>query len=480
MAISNEPSRFSWIVQTERISQVETHKYSRRQVIRRGALACVSALVAACAPRVETVVVQGTPQAVEKVVTPTTAPKGTVVVKAITPFVLTRFDAAVKRISEQVPGVKVELTTVNGQGFTNQIEPIITTIAGGEQLDVVHLSIEGVARLGYYILRALEPFLELDPKAKQDLVDGVNPVLTNMLTYHGKLLGIPFSWNNMVIYYNTKMFKEKGIDPPTRDWSWDQFLEACLKIAGVKGTKDDVYAYSFSGGGMFGMCSWFFANGVSPLTDDLRDSNMMDPRIAETLQFLADLILKYKVAPNPTGWNEMGQFHSGHLAMRTCGRWCVADSLAEKLVDYDIQYQPLKSGSVKTVASTDGWGITTMARFPEQAWEVVKQFSGRETSMDMVNAGQNIPALKSVAETKEFLSIGPANSGLWYDSVQYARALPAPINFGVIEPLLNRHFGTIWSAEKTVKEAVEAAHNELQAEMDKIKAEWKAGCPCEY
>ena len=35
---------------------------------------------------------------------------------------------------------------------------------------------------------------------------------------------------------------------------------------------------------------------------------------------------------------------------------------------------------------------------------------------------------------------------------------------------MNRHLETIWNGEKTVDEAVQAMHVELQAEMDKIKA----------
>ena len=44
-----------------------------------------------------------------------------------------------------------------------------------------------------------------------------------------------------------------------------------------------------SGAGMFAMHAWFFNNDTCVLTDDWKDSNMQDPKVAETLQFLADL-----------------------------------------------------------------------------------------------------------------------------------------------------------------------------------------------
>ena len=69
-----------------------------------------------------------------------------------------------------------------------------------------------------------------------------------------------------------------------------------------------------------------------------------------------------------------------------------------------------------------------------------------------------------------FAEYGPANTALFYKSLDYAKTVPSPTNFNIIEPVMNRHLETIWNGEKTVDEAVQAMHVELQAEMDKIKA----------
>jgi multiple sugar transport system substrate-binding protein len=207
------------------------------------------------------------------------------------------------------------------------------------------------------------------------------------------------------------------------------------------------------------------------LTDDWKSSNMLDPKVAETLQFLADLILKHKVAPNPSGWDEWGQFNGRHLAMRTCGRWCIGGSIKENFTDYDLQYQPFKSGKIRTVAGTDGWGIAAASRYKDEAWQVVKHLAGKDTSLDMVKVGGNIPSLRSVAEMPEFKTYGPPNTAIFYASLDAAKTVVAPANFNIIEPLLDRHYATIWSGEKTVSEAVQAAHVELQAEMDKLNKE---------
>jgi hypothetical protein len=48
--------------------------------------------------------------------------------------------------------------------------------------------------------------------------------------------------------------------------------------------------------------------------------------------------------------------------------------------------------------------------------------------------------------------------------------VPSPTNFNIVEPILDRHYETIWNGESTVEAALAAAHEELQAEMEKLRA----------
>ncbi|MCB0123722.1 MAG: sugar ABC transporter substrate-binding protein, partial [Caldilineaceae bacterium] len=355
-------------------------------------------------------------------------------------------------------------------GWDGYSDTLLTRIAGGEQIDVIMIAIEGLGLLSAKnVLVPLDEFLAADPEAQDVLENDVHVTLREMLQVDGKQMEYPFSWNNMVTYYNTAIFEEEGIEPPTADWTWEDFLETATKLSRVSGGADDRYAYSFWGSGMFGMAAWFFNNDTSPLTADWSASNLMDPKVAETVQFLADLILEHKVAPNPEGWDEGAQFLAGNLVMRTCGRWCISGLLEADFDTYDLQYQPHRAGPLKTVAGTDGWGISSSSKAPQEAWEVVKLLSGPEASLDMVQLGGNIPALRSIAEKPEFAEYGPANTAIFYESLDFAATVPSPTNFNVIEPILNRHYATIWNGEKSVEEALQAAHDELQPEMDKLQ-----------
>lgn len=442
-----------------------SHKISRREMLRLSALTAAGAVVVACTP--------AAPASTGSSGSSESAPAAEAVeVIATTSMPVNTFDNALTRAKDKLSGIALEVNA-NGWGaggWDGYSDTLLTRIAGGEQIDVIMIAIEGLGLLAAKnVLVPLDEFLAADAAAAETLEKDVHVTLRKMLQVDGKQMEYPFSWNNMVMYYNTAIFEEEGIEPPAKDWTWDNFLETCTKLAKVSGGADDRYAYSFWGSGMFGMAAWYFNNDTSPLTADWSASNLLDAKVAETVQFLADLILKHKVAPNPEGWDEGAQFHAGHLAMRTCGRWCISGSLEAKFETYDLQYQPHASGPLKTVAGTDGWGVSTSSKNPQQAWEVVKLLSDADASLDMVKLGGNIPALRSVAEMPEFAEFGPANTAIFYESLDVAATVPSPRNFNIIEPILNRHYATIWNGEKSVAEALQAAHDELQPEMDKLQ-----------
>lgn len=435
---------------------------TRRDMLRLSAVTMAGAVAVACAPA-------AAPSGGEAAAP--SAEQATIVATSQMP--INTWDNALERAKDQLPGIDLTVTAtqIDGIGWSGYSDLIVTQIAGGEQLDVIMIAIEGLRLLtNKNILVPLDSYFEADTEAQAVLMDDVHVTLREMLQVDGQQMEYPFSWNNMVMYYNTAVFEEEGLEPPAEDWNWDDFLATCQKVARVSGAADDRYAYSFWGNSFFGMHAWLFTNDTSVLTDDWADSNMLDPKVSETLQYLADLILVHRVAPNPAGWDEWAQFHAGNLVMRTCGRWCIAGSLEADFTTYDLQYQPHQAGPIRTVAGTDGWGMASSAENDQAAWEVVKFLSNTDAAIDMVQLGGNIPALRSVAEMPVFAEYGPSNTALFYESLDYAKTVPSPTNFNVIEPIVNRHLETIWNGEKTVEEAVVACHDELQPEMDKLKA----------
>lgn len=437
-------------------------KLGRRDFLKAAGLASTGVLFVACAPQA--------PAANQPGDTP--ADKGPVSLKgtgSMSIDMINQFLEVIKpKLAEK--NITLEMTATTFGPWSEYADKIVTMIAGGEQLDILMIAIEGLGLLGEKnILADLGQYMSTEPQIEKMINEDIHKSLTDMLRYQGKLLEIPFSWNNMILYYNTNVMSELGVEVPNK-MNWDDFVTLCKEVADVKGTAEDRFAYSFWGQNFFGMHAWLFLNdGQGFLTDDLADSNCTNPKVLETLQYLADLILVHKVSPNPAGWSETDQFIAGNLGMFTCGRWCTEGMIKNGFKEFDIAYQPHKSGPFTTVAGTDGWGITTKSQYPNEAFYAAAQLSGPDCSLEMVKMGGNIPALRSTADRAEFLESGPKNSKIFYESLDGAKAVPAPTNFNIVEPIVNRHLMPIWSGETSVEDAMNAAHAELQAEMDKIK-----------
>lgn len=446
------------------MSEITNRKISRRDFMKFASVASAGLALAACKPATTQPAAEGGGAAVPA--------KEKVVIRTTSQMAVDQVNGFAASIKEPLAAKNIELEIFQTEmdNWSQYADKIITQIAGGEQLDVLMIAIEGVWLLGVKnILIDLNPYLSADPVTEKMVKEDIAPALTDMLKYQGKLLEIPFSWNNMILYYNTKIMEEKGITVP-ENMTWDDFLGICKEVADVKGEATDRYAYSFWPSGTFGWLSWLYMNdGQGFLTDGWVDSNLNNPKVAETIQFMADLILTHKVAPNPVGWDEGGQFLAGNLVMRTCGRWCISGLLQNEFKDYNFTYQPHKSGDVLTVAGTDGWGVSSKSKNPDEAFAVAAALSGPGPALEMVKLGGNIPALRSVAEMPEFAEFGPENTKIFYESLSGAKALQAPINFNLIEPIVDRNFAPIWNGEVSVEAGLAAGHKELQEAMDKIK-----------
>jgi ABC-type glycerol-3-phosphate transport system substrate-binding protein len=96
------------------------------------------------------------------------------------------------------------------------------------------------------LLQPLEEFTSSDPSAKE-LTDDVDLALNALFKIDGKTWYIPHSWIIMVLYYNTKIFKDAGIDAPKPDWTWDDFLGIAKKLTTGSGA-DQVFGFGILNG----------------------------------------------------------------------------------------------------------------------------------------------------------------------------------------------------------------------------------------
>jgi multiple sugar transport system substrate-binding protein len=286
----------------------------------------------------------------------------------------------------------------------------------------------------------------------------------------GKLYLVPVAWNNMMIYYNTKVFKDAGIARPSDDWTWGDFLSMAKRLTSGEGPNKRFgfgipYFY-------FGLTPFWYSNATSALTADLTESNLNDPKFLEAVKFVHDLVTGQGVSPDPanTDPNAVFQlFAAGKIAMTGGGHWPMQFFKANQFTDFDVAPWP-KNKARKTVFGADGWGISPRTKQKAIAWEMLKELAAAESEKQAAGLGVAIPARRTVAESQEFLA-QPEHAALFYQSLSYAAPVQAPANYSEVERILMQHLGQVMANEVTPEAALKAAHEELSAAMKQQAAE---------
>lgn len=381
------------------------------------------------------------------------------------PEVQKGWETTLADFKKQNPDIQVELVGAQGKTWGEYLDKVVTLIAGGKKLDVIWVATEGIRQLALKnVIQPIDNLVERDKTELQEYLDDVAPSLFEGLRAGGKLYGLPYSWNNMVIWYNPKLLREAGLPRLKPDWTKDDFLTYAQKL-----TKGNTYGYAVQNEYFIGTIPWLFANDTNLFTPDFSRALANNPKTQEAMQFLVDLIRKYKVSPDPAGVNTHAAFQGGQLAMFGAGRWPILTfSKSGGFKDYDVQLWPRWKSRV-TEYGVDGFPIFRTTQNLEAAWLLVKYMTRKGVQGQLVGTVEkpvgNIPARRSLATSPAMASI--SNYKVFYDSLANAKPVPAPPEFNKVESTWLRYVSLMTSGQSSVKEATDRA----QAELTKILAE---------
>jgi multiple sugar transport system substrate-binding protein len=373
-------------------------------------------------------------------------------------------EAAIARFNKRYPNVKVVDQFNPITSWSDYLDKLLTLSVSGKAPDLIHIATEGV-QLGVHkkLLRPLNEFAEGDAAAKEALSD-TDPALVKSVTVGDKSYLMPVAWNNMMIYYNTRVFEEAGIKPPSDDWTWEEFLEIAKKLTSGSGPQKRFgFGIPYFN---FGLTPFWYSAGTSILKNNLTEANLDDPKFLEAVKFLHSLVHEHAVSPDPanTDPNAVFQlFAAGKIAMTGGGHWPMQFFAANNFKDFDVLPWPKKAAKA-TVFGVDGWGISPKTKNADLAWELLKELASAESQRQAAGSGVAIPARRSVAETEEFLK-QPASAKLFYESLSYAQPVQAPPNYSDVERIFMRHLGTVMANEATPEDALKKAQAELSEAM---------------
>jgi multiple sugar transport system substrate-binding protein len=371
---------------------------------------------------------------------------------------------AVARFNQKYPNVKVEIAIDPiSNGWGDYVTRVLSQFNASNAYDVYGTAIET-----FKTFETRNLFIPLDDYiAGHASYSDFDPSLFKYASYKGKTYFIPIGWNNIMINYNRKLFKAAGVDFPKAGWTWSDFRETAKKLT-VRDGAGNVTQFGYEVPNQFFFVQpWFFSNGTSVLNADWTASNMLDPKVSESLQFLYDLIHVDKVSSIPGKDAMDNQFMAGQVAMNSRGHWIVQNAIAAKL-DMDIAIPPTKANDY-TVIGFGGYAISKTSKYPDLAKELVGELTSFETQKEEGESGGGVPGRKSAAETPTFLAF-PPSAALYYQTIPHTLPVPSPANFQEVEKIFIRNYIAMMSGEISIADGVKRADREMNESFKRLAA----------
>lgn len=362
------------------------------------------------------------------------------------------YNAAIARFNKRYPNVKVTQTFTQVVNWSDYINKILSSIAAGSPPDVINIATEGVEfGLSKNLFLPLTSYMK-DDASVQALISDINPNLIAGFTKNGDTYLMPNNWNAMVVYYNKAMFDAAGIQRPSEDWTWDDFLAIAKQLTTGSGS-NKTYGFGLQTY-TFAYFPWLYSNGGSIATDDLTKPALDTPQTIEAVQFLQDLVLKYGVAPDPSGTQANTLFQGGKIAMTAAPANLSAILAADPNFKFGILPMPKKVVK-KTVFGAAGFAIYQGTKNADLAWELVKELASQDTQTGWAQLGTSNPTTKSAATSPAFLSRNPDAAEL-YNAIDYAKPVAAPTFFTTLEPAFQRALQAIMAGGNVADELKKA------------------------
>ncbi|MCD7737313.1 MAG: sugar ABC transporter substrate-binding protein [Lachnospiraceae bacterium] len=308
---------------------------------------------------------------------------------------------------EEATGITVEFESLTDSQVSNKVA--VSSAAGGTDLDVF-----GYRPLQEQLLYVQNGWMEplnsyFEDDEDYDYEDFFESA-REITTVDDVAYGIPYLTEREILYYNTEMFEEAGLDGPPE--TYDELVEYCEIL---NDPDNGVYALALRGEGNAAVTqfSGFLRGFGGDFYDEEGNATMNTEEAIEALQFYGMLCREY-CSPGvlSMNWSEtMTQFTQGLAAMRIdCdSQYAYALDEESSLIVDSVGYAVFPEGPEGTTPfNVTGWalGIGSNSEHKGASWEFIKWATGKEEDVKGMQAG-NSSARTSTWENEEATSAYP-------------------------------------------------------------------------
>jgi multiple sugar transport system substrate-binding protein len=308
-----------------------------------------------------------------------------------------------KSYMKYAPNVTVEQMYVPSDYYTK-----LQTLAAADGLPDLFWTSEGTVKqyADAGLLEDLGDYLKQYPDLTKDIVDGVLP----FGNVDGKQVAFPKDWTSYVMYLNTDMFKEAGIDVPTNDWTVDDYKDIAAKLTkkSADGSRTDVYGTAINNY-RADWINWMGNYGATWFKDG--KSNLSSDEAKQGLSVMYDLV-QAGSAPSPgtvsaTGDSEDRLFIIGKVAMYPSGRWVIPSFRSECDFNWDAVEMP--KGTTRSCPFICGMVcIASTSQNKDAAANLLSYQMSDEGLKQVMSSALSLPVYKHLMNNEDYVNTPPS------------------------------------------------------------------------
>jgi multiple sugar transport system substrate-binding protein len=312
----------------------------------------------------------------------------------------------------------------------------------------------------------------LEPLKNIDLSPYFEKVIQQVDTYKGNLIALPVYMDGGLLYFRRDLLeKYHGGHPPE---TWDDLLNDSLRVQSqMRPAHPGFYGFVWQGAEYEGLiCNFLEFAGTRGGFIFKKDRVLLDTaENRRAVQFMHDLIWKYKVSP-PNTYTEMREeqtrlyFQAGHALFER--NWPYAWNLHQEEgseVKDKTGITPLPAPPTgKSVSTLGGWhiAISKYSDVKEQALAFVKYVTSYKGQKKMVLLLGWNPGRQDLYRDKEVLKKMPFLMEL-KDIFVHARARPVVPYYPQISDIAQRWINAAIAGRYTPEHALQQAEKEIAA-----------------
>lgn len=306
--------------------------------------------------------------------------------------------------AEQVTGVKTNVVWEPSDGYWDKRQTEFA--AGSVNLDVMINSLSWVLPGGLVGM-----FPDHNDLLRRDKVDTKQYYQADLLSWSwkGKQWALPMQSGGEVLLYNKALFDAKGVKYPSKDWTYDDLLEAGKRLNDPTNNK---FAILVGQNGLQYMAGTFLLNYGGKILSPEKDKALYgdDPKSIQGASVDVDLHQKYRYVPTAEATASLPKgtraFEAQMVAMEINGVFrhsSIRSALGEGKLDFAPP--PKGPGGQTSSVAGDGWSMLKLSKAQDAAWRVLKYVQSKEGLLGPVLPSLSWPPLISVANSQPWLDL---------------------------------------------------------------------------